>query len=369
MATIQLDCPSCGQTLELDSGFAGGVCRCSNCSAMMTVPGLDSREKPERVFRPDSPGRPDSPTTQAEREEASHKEEMADALARSDTRVMEAITEDDAGDAGDDAVLVTESGKEVNLKGKKKIPTAKKFKKRAVHVAVYGFIIALVVVLIAGGGVGVYLAINAYQNSRSPTAQTEPEYQGYDPAINPLTQAEPNFMQLPIGGGPTVVAIEAGQMDAKSLAFCHEMAVKLLENLQAKAGKASIQFVYWGRFGPNGYPQSEPDAAANLTIESLRRLQGRQTASGLGKFAPMANQLRVSKPVHLVLLTGGLLNESDLNLLRGNAQAAGIERIDIITLGDSDDAAKEMVKEFDGQYIGLPDEIWQKWTEQVEDSQ
>lgn len=38
MQTLDLECPSCGEMLELDAGFAGGVCRCSSCGTLMTVP-------------------------------------------------------------------------------------------------------------------------------------------------------------------------------------------------------------------------------------------------------------------------------------------------------------------------------------------
>ncbi len=35
---IHLDCPQCGHGMELDEGFLGGVCRCSECGTMVTVP-------------------------------------------------------------------------------------------------------------------------------------------------------------------------------------------------------------------------------------------------------------------------------------------------------------------------------------------
>ncbi len=35
---ISMDCPKCGHEMHLDEGFLGGVCRCSSCGAMSTVP-------------------------------------------------------------------------------------------------------------------------------------------------------------------------------------------------------------------------------------------------------------------------------------------------------------------------------------------
>ena len=35
---IELECPGCSERLELDAGFAGGVCRCQHCGTIQTVP-------------------------------------------------------------------------------------------------------------------------------------------------------------------------------------------------------------------------------------------------------------------------------------------------------------------------------------------
>ena len=59
MERLQVRCPRCKDELELDPGFAGGVCRCSSCGALMTVPGEEPgsgrRFKRKRSDRPDVP--------------------------------------------------------------------------------------------------------------------------------------------------------------------------------------------------------------------------------------------------------------------------------------------------------------------------
>jgi len=35
---IRLNCPQCREELEIDDAFLGGICRCSHCGAMITVP-------------------------------------------------------------------------------------------------------------------------------------------------------------------------------------------------------------------------------------------------------------------------------------------------------------------------------------------
>ncbi len=58
---IELECPVCSELLEIDIGFAGGICRCSNCGALMTVPTNTGTERAERVGRPDRPDGPPRP--------------------------------------------------------------------------------------------------------------------------------------------------------------------------------------------------------------------------------------------------------------------------------------------------------------------
>ncbi len=56
MQTINLPCPGCHTVLELDAGFAGGVCRCSNCGILMTVPIDHKHEQAVKYSRPGAPG-------------------------------------------------------------------------------------------------------------------------------------------------------------------------------------------------------------------------------------------------------------------------------------------------------------------------
>ncbi len=65
MQLIEMDCPTCGTPLSLDAGFAGGVCRCSGCGTLMTVPrGAHGRGRSEKKIRPEAPaGRPSSSAT------------------------------------------------------------------------------------------------------------------------------------------------------------------------------------------------------------------------------------------------------------------------------------------------------------------
>ncbi len=48
MPMIELECPQCRTVLELDAGFAGGVCRCASCGALIDVPTRGPASGPKR---------------------------------------------------------------------------------------------------------------------------------------------------------------------------------------------------------------------------------------------------------------------------------------------------------------------------------
>ena len=64
---VVVQCYHCSNILELDEGFRGGVCRCSQCGSLLQVPRANAaeagaRERPAAPgARPESPGRPETP--------------------------------------------------------------------------------------------------------------------------------------------------------------------------------------------------------------------------------------------------------------------------------------------------------------------
>ncbi|MEM6458856.1 MAG: hypothetical protein AAF710_05635 [Planctomycetota bacterium] len=63
---LKLVCPSCSFKLEIDAGFAGGVCRCTSCGAVLSVPRDPQRDAPTMIRKPSSSssgsGRPANPS-------------------------------------------------------------------------------------------------------------------------------------------------------------------------------------------------------------------------------------------------------------------------------------------------------------------
>ena len=53
--TVVVQCFHCNAILELDEGFRGGVCRCSNCGSLLQVPKADGPAPKGKKVRPAMP--------------------------------------------------------------------------------------------------------------------------------------------------------------------------------------------------------------------------------------------------------------------------------------------------------------------------
>jgi hypothetical protein len=63
---VVVQCFHCNAILELDDGFRGGVCRCSNCGSLLQVPQGDDAAPQGRKQRPAAPPPPSAPVTPAQ---------------------------------------------------------------------------------------------------------------------------------------------------------------------------------------------------------------------------------------------------------------------------------------------------------------
>ncbi|QQE11670.1 hypothetical protein JD969_19650 [Planctomycetota bacterium] len=63
---LELHCPKCNQSLNIDEAFAGSVCRCSNCGTLMSIPELPASKhntppEDQPISRIDNPLQPSTP--------------------------------------------------------------------------------------------------------------------------------------------------------------------------------------------------------------------------------------------------------------------------------------------------------------------
>ena len=213
MQTLDIECPSCGEMLELDAGFAGGVCRCSNCGTLMTVP--SDAGKAESLTRPTSSasvgsgglssmGVPDPGRRRGSRASKSKKGKGKKGKGRPISTAIEA------------GEYRTASGKVIRVDETTRVPMAEsKRKKIRAATAIVFFSIVAAVVAIAVVGIVAIMGGPGGPGGTGGAAE-------YDAAANPYTLEFGNVMGLPVAGR-TVVVIEASEYSGEWTAQVGDM--------------------------------------------------------------------------------------------------------------------------------------------------
>ena len=240
MDEIELECPKCSTWLKLDAGFAGGVCRCSNCGTLMTVPADPSNEKAEEVVgrrrplrpgeapppaRPSRPARPGSPAEASpEAPEAAEPHEVESDVYEP----LEPQPQDDPkrrgkksgrqrkpsrAEAADDGeqILVTKSGKKIRIASQRSIPTARKSKRMVVRVVTICVFVGILLSIVAISGVAIYMLSQfdpekaVEEAIQQQTENFQVQNFAYDRRMSPYDIAEPNVVGYPFRGRTFVI--------------------------------------------------------------------------------------------------------------------------------------------------------------------
>lgn len=273
MHTIELECPACDELLELDAGFAGGVCRCSSCGTLMTVPSdAASGGHAEQLTRPDRPDdpsgmsgmgdaaaapepasrdrptrrgggrqRPGRPTKRGQRSKADRRGKGNDKRSRAggghSTETIE------------QGVYTTASGRQVRIDKPMRVPMAQS-KRKGIRIATTVVFFSIVLVVVAVGGAAIwYMLDNPKGGPRTdpnePYVETDPTQFVYNAAANPFELEHPNVVGLPLQGTVAVVFENA----PANAAWLEPMAAMVAAGLGRPGGEAKV-LVYAA--GPDG---------------------------------------------------------------------------------------------------------------------
>lgn len=331
MHTIELECPACDELLELDAGFAGGVCRCSSCGTLMTVPSdAAAGGHAEQLSRPD---RPDDPSgmsgmgdVQATREDAPRDRPTRGGPGR--RRPGKAGQRGARGKAGrskgrgrgkartkgkgrrsmgatetlETGVYTTASGKQVRIDRPIRVPMAQS-KRKGIRIAtgLVFFGVVLVVALIGGGAVW-YMMANPKGGSTAsgdePYVNPDETQFVYNAAANPFTIEHPNVVGLPIEDTVAVVFEDT----PANVEWRDTVATMVAAGLGKPGGEARV-LVYVAR--PDGIASMGRNARSpnTVTAQSLSELFSQQV-SGTGGVARAIKNAVENNATTVVLITG-----------------------------------------------------------------
>lgn len=321
MQTLELECPACSELLELDMGFAGGVCRCSACGTLMTVP-QDAQQggQAEQLSRPERPDDPSglsgvmpaeshaspsrssqrpvsrrSPVRSGKRKGTRKPKGKATARGSSSTR---------SGGRIEQGVYTTASGKTVQIDRAMEVPTASA-RRTGVRIATTVVFFAVVLFVVVIGAVAV---IYMLQNPKGGNPDGEdddtvvvddPTQFTYQPSANPYLIEQPNVMGMPISGTVAIV-IEVGPDNANWLEPAAEM---IGTGLTRPGGDSRLLLYAPGPEGVRSY-RRDPVAPATVTADLLVDFVGESSGTGTAGVSEAIERALDASPTMLILVCG-----------------------------------------------------------------
>jgi len=357
--TLELECPSCSELLELDGGFAGGVCRCFNCGTMMTVPNNPSREKAEKLVRPDAPGggvaekpgRPEAPgggaTAPSESSLGNPPPVAANvgsaAPVGSDPVTAANTVDETAASTVPAGEYVTASGKTVHVDSETAVPTATR-RRMGVRAITLGVIILLMLLLLGGTIAAVVLVVNSSGDDDLRTDRYEDVF-GYDPEVNPFTLTRPNVLGLPLADNAAIV------IDTSRSRWLTLGADGILAGIEPVSSGDQLTVVLAREGAPTSLPaEAKPwsDEVAKPIMDELRGLR----AVGRADLAPAVVAAIEREPEQVVLVSGQNPFPDEIAALEDALKDSGIQ-FDVIVVNDDSPELSALAEKFGGRSISF----------------
>jgi len=318
---INMICPQCGDELEIDEGFRGGVCRCFNCGMLMTVP--DDPDAGAEAPAPTPSRRSAPPKRRSSR--SSSRAAAAPAPAPRPIRAQPV----------DQAMLDTATV----------VPVARKRKppRKSVKYGVWGVVGVIMIALVGAVVFGMTLLFE-----EPPEVTPEDIYQEqFEITGNPYTMGEPNFIGLPVANR-TIVMIDSSQAFANYLDYMKQMA---LRNIKTFGANQQVQFMFWRDGEPKVYP-GEPKAAGQIKRDAMAEVFDTIYATGGMKVGPAFNLAITQKPDQITIVChqtplpdemGGVLDA----LKKNNT------KVNVVLINYNDPFFKKLAEETGGKYIEI----------------
>jgi len=344
-AMIRLDCPGCGRSLTLDAGFAGGVCRCSHCSTLMTVPKHPEQEQPEQLTRLE---RPDDPNANATAE--SNRPEFPGG-----TVAPAANTADP--EAGDQPVtFVTAEGRQVTIRADR-VAIANAKIKLARWLTVLSFMLGLAAIVVAVIFVAVTLTSEQAIDDQVDSDLTQEL--GYDPEGNPFLLSKPTVLGVP-WPNQSIIMIEADGKSDPKLGLIGDALANAIDKMQGSKQTALVyvaeQYTQWIT------PENELSPAYQWLPLSLEAKDSLRDFRGWGQadWNSALTEVVSLEPKAVVLVISGALNESEQQTIETLFNKGAI-KLTVIQLDFASEEMSELAQKYNGRAIELPVVRLRRW--------
>lgn len=331
---IKINCPQCNEQLEVDVGFAGGICRCFECGTLMTVPARTGgkAEQLKRSARPARPARPGEPTPEPVE------------------------------------TFVTSTGTELNVTAEQmhKIVVANKARMRiragviVAFIAIFGLIGAAIVMI------SIHLLDEAKQQQQQQFQnQVAPDGGVAIPSVpmNPLLMTEPNVLGLDMakaGTGLTQIVLDGSITMARSVPFVAEA---LIAGLPTLPGDMKVQVQLARDSQIEAVPQ-QPTLISRWDHAGFKARMDKLEAHGSQALAQAIERATGSTPDRLILI---FYQKPALPVMT-QVQAA-VEKASatlfIVKLGRDEPDLAELTARFGGTYLNISDGQMDLWLNEL----
>lgn len=327
MSLIELECPQCAALLELDRGFVGGVCRCSQCGTLMTVPESADRTPPELVTRPP---RPESPPPRP-----------AAAAAPSPPRQP--------------VVYRTASGRSIRFAGD--VPVARR-RRTGVRITTGAAFLLMLAAVLAVCAYAVLLVLTEPDEDRIDADAVTLATLGYDPQANPYTMQPVNVLGLPLGPDRTAVVVDASGSSRSWLALVQAALIDGLVHVASHGGEVVIVFA------AEQHPVALSPQYTDPTLLTRRQLGSFMESIHAGGVAALDEAIIAAldtRPERLIVVTGRDLDGAPLARVSRSLQGV---RFDAVAFTSSPQRLDSLAGAHGGRVVTLTAGQLQRWHEE-----
>ncbi|MDX1681777.1 MAG: hypothetical protein R3336_01540 [Phycisphaeraceae bacterium] len=352
---IELACPGCGEMLEIDAGFAGGVCRCYSCGTLMTVPDDPAQGSAEQLRRPDRPegpsgGRPERPSAPGE---APQKP----AATPSD--------EEPTVDLQSEQVFLTSSGKAIRIHASD-VPVAqakRKVVKGTVWLLFIGMIVFVIAMVVAAVGIVLHTGEPPVEDpdDKPPIVEFSHEVQS-----NPFMVDKATLMDFSLAAN-TAIVVEADDDANPWLGL-------LKDAIRAAAEAGGEDLILQAVFAREGeavavpaVPAAMDESGYQMLDEKLRNVY----AYGVSPIWPALDKALEIKPEHLILVLDESLSARDADRLAEEMGDKGVGvKLDLLVMGEEPTPEmKAVLKSFRGTWRRVRLTRLERWYDEYRDAE
>ena len=346
---VVVQCYNCSNILELDEGFRGGVCRCSQCGSLLQVPKGDSSDSPKA--RPAAPGaaatvlqRPSAPAADSG---LSRGQFDPRSPARPASPADSPVGARTIGGGGAAVATARPPQAQHHAAAVKKSRTL-----LYVAIGLIGLVVAGVVI-----GLAVLIASNTGQVKAPPGNSGGAQATGGSPNTqNPgsglSTVSGPAFLgSIPLLGPKIVFSIDGGQSNMDSFDFLRQ---GIRNAIQQMAPDQRFIIAVWNGSDIQTYPAK--DWASKATLENVWKDFQDVSAHGASDAAVCMKKSVELKGDQTIVVTAKLGLSSDMADPALSVRGKG-QRIDAlkITSEDTDSPLGKLAGASGGKFAGTMD--------------